>query len=281
MRCAWNALLNVLPLWMRDDVDRVGKDQLLELRLRVGGFPQLILMESSFYLDRTVTQDDLNFCVNTSSNYSPWAATTAAYGYVTAPGGHRIGICGNATIHNGQVSGVSEPTSVCVRVARDFPGIAKNLHRTGKSILIIGKPGSGKTTLLRDLIRQRSNYGTGSICVVDEKREVFPLSQGQLCFNPGKQTDILSGCSKTKGIEILLRNMAPDTIAVDEITAEADCKALLHAGWCGVDLIATAHAGNRDDLFTRSVYKSILNSSIFDTLVILRSNKTWSHERLR
>ena len=281
MRCAWNALLNVLPPWMRDEVDRVGKDRLLELRLRVGVSPQLIFRESAVWMDRTVTQDDLNFCVNTSSNYSPWSAATAADGYITAPGGHRIGICGNAAMHGGQVCGVSEPTSLCVRVARDFPGIAKNLHKAGRSILIIGRPGSGKTTLLRDLIRQRSNFGTGSICVVDEKREVYPVSQGQLCFDPGKQTDILSGCIKTQGIEMLLRNMAPDTIAVDEITAEADCKALLHAGWCGVHMIATAHAGDREDLFTLPLYRSILNSSIFDTLVILRSNKTWTHERLR
>lgn len=91
---------------------------------------------------------------------------------------------------------------------------------------------------------------------------------------------MLSGCSKPHGIEAILRNMGPSTIAVDEITAEADCKALLHAGWCGVDILATAHAANKKDLYKRPVYKSIVNSRLFDTLVILRTDKTWYMERI-
>jgi stage III sporulation protein AA len=134
--------------------------------------------------------------------------------------------------------------------------------------------------LLRDLIRQKSNQGSGCIAVVDEREEIFPYVHNQPCFSLGKHTDVLSGCSKTQGIEIVLRNMGPDIIAVDEITAAEDCAALLHAGWCGVRLLATAHAGSLKDLLSRPVYQPIIKSCIFDTVLIMNADKTWTAERV-
>ena len=74
--------------------------------------------------------------------------------------------------------------------------------------------------------------------------------------------------------------MGPDTIAVDEITAKEDCDALIQAGWCGVQLLATAHAANREDLFHRPVYKPLLQSGLFDTLVVMRPDKSFDTERI-
>ena len=74
--------------------------------------------------------------------------------------------------------------------------------------------------------------------------------------------------------------MGPDTIAIDEITAYEDCQALLQAGWCGVSLLATAHAGSREDLLRRPVYRPIIESGLFDTLLVLSGDKTWHAERL-
>lgn len=79
---------------------------------------------------------------------------------------------------------------------------------------------------------------------------------------------------------MLLRTMCPQTIAVDEITAAEDCEALLNAGWCGVELLATAHAADRDDLFHRPVYRSIIENRLFDTLVIMQPDKSWRAERM-
>lgn len=280
MRCAWQAFLNLLPVWMRQAVDKHGKDTLQELRLRLCAPPELITARDAVILDRDIEADDLRFVVNVASRYSPWAAATSAQGYITAPGGHRIGLCGPAVTGNGGMTGVREPTSLCLRVARDFPGLSKDAARLEGSVLIIGKPGSGKTTLLRDLIRQRSDSGPGSVAVVDEREEIFPQWHNQICFPPGKRTDILSGCGKPQGIEAVLRSMGPETIAVDEITAEEDCRALLHAGWCGVKLLATAHAGSIRDLQSRPVYQPIVNSRLFDKVIVLQQDKSWSVERM-
>ena len=90
----------------------------------------------------------------------------------------------------------------------------------------------------------------------------------------------MSGCGKKEGIEMLLRTMGPDTIAVDEITSQSDCKGLLHAAFCGVSLIATAHAGSKCDLFSRPVYKPLIKAGIFNLLVILGKDKSLAVERI-
>lgn len=278
MKCQWQAYLNLLPIWMRQPVDNLGRDSLEELRLRLHAPPELKTGFGSQWLKREVTRDDLLFIINTASKYSPWAAGTTAQGYISAAGGHRIGLCGDAVITGGEMTGIRTVTSLCLRVARDFPGIAKDAAAIAGSILILGKPGSGKTTFLRDLIRFRAE--SQSVAVVDEKGELFPLFQNQHCFSGGKRADVLTGCGKGQGIDAVLRNMGPEVIAVDEITAEADCKALTHALWCGVDLLATVHAGSRQDLLSRPVYKPLVQSGLFQTLILIQPDKSWRAERM-
>lgn len=278
MKCAWQHLIQLLPQRYREEVDRLGKQALQELRLRMNAEPELIFQNSSQWLEYKTTPDDISFVINAASRYSPWSASTIRRGYITAAGGHRIGLCGEAIMQNGEMTGVRNPVSLCIRVARDFPGIAARAKNIAGSILIIGGPGSGKTTLLRDLIRQRSEAGPGSIAVVDERAELFPTHDQAQCFYPGKRTDVITGCSKEHGIDSLLRTMGPSCIAVDEITAEADCRALLNAGWSGVTLLATAHANSRADLFARPIYRPIINSGLFDKLIIMQKDKSWKEE---
>jgi stage III sporulation protein AA len=275
MRCAWNELLAILPPWMRGDVDKAGAGNLQELRLRVGLSPELCFSGGSMYLDRPAEPEDLDFVVNTASKYSPWSTASAGRGYLCAQGAHRIGLCGEAVIQGGEMKGIRRVTSLCIRVARDFPGIAKAVDPMG-SVLIAGSPGSGKTTLLRDLIRQRSALGQGSVGVVDERGELFPSG----CFPAGPRTDVLTGCGKPHGIEVLLKTMGPACIAVDEITAEADCDALMEAGWCGVHVYATVHASGKEDLLSRRIYRKLVESRVFDTLLVMQSDKTWRRERI-
>ena len=280
MRCMWQAYINLLPHWMRQEVDRLGRSELQELRLRIKKPPEMILQSGFHRLSGVVSQNDISFVINAASDYSPWAAGTISEGYLTAEGGHRIGICGKTTVLGDKVSGISEPTSLCIRVARDFAGIANGIANLSGSILIIGPPGSGKTTLLRDLIRMKSDLGQGSVSVVDERQELFPIYKGQAGFSTGSSTDVLSGCAKSEGISAVLRSMNPRWIAVDEITAQSDCEALLNAGWCGVDLLATAHAGSLQDLRTRPVYDGLMQYHLFQTVVVLQRDKSWTLERI-
>lgn len=273
MICGWKELLSVLPRWLSRELDKHSDAAPQELRLRIGQAPILLTAAGERLLPGNVTEDDLCFCVNTATKYSPWAATTIAEGFVTAPGGHRIGICGEAVGTDAQFRGIKNYRSLCIRIASDHPGISKPIADLPGSILIIGRPGGGKTTLLRDLVRQISKRET--VCVVDQRYELFPG-----CFQTGTRTDILAGCHKDRAVDILLRTMSPDTIAMDEITHESDCQALVKAAWCGVRLIATAHASDARELHLRKVYRPILDAKIFDHLVVLQKDKSYRTERI-
>ena len=275
MNCAWKELLSILPPDLRQDVDQKGRSGLQEIRMRLGQAVRLQCMEGNYELSHRAGNEDFKYVINAASQYSPWTASTIASGYLTAAGGHRIGLCGQALIRNGRMDGIGTISSMNIRIARDLEGISGNLGSKRGSILILGPPGSGKTTLLRDLIRRRSARET--VAVMDERGEIFPTEAG---FDRGIHTDVLLGCSKTEGIPMILRTMNPDCIAVDEITAECDCDALIRAGWCGVALLATAHAFGSEDLKRRPAYAPLAASGLFDTIVVMRKDKSWYTERL-
>lgn len=272
MKCAYNELLRILPPGLREGLTGY-EASLLELRLRLNRPAELVLLQGSRWLDTPVTQEELSFCLNAASRYSPWAAATVAQGFLTAPGGHRLGICGQAVVKDGRFAGIRQAESICIRVARDFPGIARTIPLPERGLLILGAPGWGKTTVLRDFCRKAAEEAP--VAVVDERQELFPPG-----FNLGRRMDILSGCPKTQGIEMVLRTMSPAWIGVDEITAGEDCRALLQAFGCGVRLIATAHAAGMEDFRRRRVYAPLGEQGIFDRVVILHRDKTFHLEAM-
>ena len=275
MNCAWDMLLSLLPQWIRLNMDKADMPDLKEIRIREGKPPELIGKNRRILPERTADRQDIAFCINMASKYSPWAAESMAQGYIACPGGHRMGLCGTAVIRNGAVQGIKEVRSLCIRVARDVPGCSAQIRNTENSFLILGPPGSGKTTLLRDLVRRISKSDTRSIAVVDERGELFP----QGVFDEGPKTDILTGCPKAIGIDLMLRTMGPGYIAVDEITAQSDCEALIHAGNCGVRILATAHAYSTDDLNRRPVYQELMKYNLFERIVVLQQDQSIGTER--
>lgn len=274
MKCMKSELLSILPQKIRPELRDDLIPELTEIRLRLGQPGKLVCTGGLVSMKQTVSAEDLRFCVNTASRYSPWNAATVKEGFLTAPGGHRIGLCGEAA-----GEGLRSITSLCIRVAKELPGIGDSLPLRD-STLIIGPPGSGKTTLLRDLIRRLSSREREAISVVDERFEIFPLANGQPCFDPGPNTDVLSGKGKAEGIDMVLRAMGPGWIAVDEITAEADCAALLRAGWCGVKLLATAHASGLSDLRSREIYRPLMEKGLFHSIIVLGPDKSRRLERI-
>lgn len=281
MICAWESYLKLMPPKIRPSLQKIGFEILLETRLRVGACAQLVTTKGSIWLKQKISSKEIVSAINAASNYSPWATATSKYGFISAPGGHRIGICGDSIIRNGKMEGIRTVSSLCIRLAKDLPGIAKGTELWNGSVLILGSPGSGKTTLLRDMIRCYSNLDRGCISVIDERCELFPQDiYGNVPFDPGQCTDVLRCCTKSEGIINLLRTMGPKYIAVDEITSEEDCDALIKAAWCGVTLLATAHAASQEDLINRPVYKPLVESKLFDHMILLNPDKTWKKVRI-
>ncbi len=260
MQMNLESLLAILPKWMRG----AALGDALELRLRLGRKPLVCMSGGTRMLEGTVGEGDLSFVLNAASRYSPWNAASVKEGYLTAPGGHRIGVCGDCA-----GEGIRTVRSLCIRVARDLTGVATGLP-TGENLLILGPPGAGKTTLLRDYIRNLP----GPVAVVDERRELFPEG-----FRAGN-ADVLQGVAKEQGMDMVLRSMGPKTIAMDEVTSAGDCEALQRAAWCGVILVATAHAGSVADLNHRSIYRPLARSGLFRRAVVLDRDFLWHLEEV-
>lgn len=274
MKTLHDQLRTILPQRIRPLLPEEEIGDLTEIRMRIGRPMQLTYLRRQSSVGEPITTEDLSFVVNTACRYSPWNARSIHQGYLTAPGGHRIGLCGETA-----GDGMRTVTSLCIRVAKDLHGISGRIP-VQDSILILGAPGSGKTTLLRDYIRRISGSPMGSVCVVDERGEIFPFSGGKMCFDPGNGTDVMTGRSKAEGIDCVIRAMGPKWIAVDEITRPADCDALVQALWCGVKVVATAHAASVRDLFSRPVYRPIVDSGVFSTAVVLHTDKSYHLERI-
>ena len=254
------------------------RDRAEELRLRVG-WPMTVLVEGR---ERSlggppVERGELDQLVEIASRASLHTVLDQVRrGYLTMEGGHRIGLCGTAVLREGEIHSLRNLSSANLRIARQVRGAAApvldRLCPGGRlaGTLILAPPGQGKTTLLRDLIRSVSE-GEGCcplrVALADERGEVAAMYNGQPQLEVGRRTDVTEGCPKDQGLMLLLRAMNPQVLAVDEITAPEDVRALSAAVGCGVTLLASAHGEGRAGLECRALYRPLLEEGMFRFLV--------------
>lgn len=259
------------------------KDAAEELRLRAG-FPMTVLLPGgeqslpSAAQRRTVTPADLSRLLEIATGASAHSAQAAiARGFVTVKGGYRLGLCGTAVTDGGRISGFRALSSASLRIPGEARGCASEIFdslcpaegtKTPPSVLVISVPGGGKTTFLRDLVRLLSEAGR-RVSLADERGEIAAVWEGFRQFDVGPHTDVLTGGSKSEAIMLLLRSMNPEIIALDEVTAAEDAAAIAQASYCGVGLVATAHACDIPDLESRPLYRSLLDMGVFTRCVII------------
>ena len=275
----YDEAVELLPYQLRGHarlIDEADKARAEEFRLRAGQAPTIVLPEGERpFASGLVTMKELTAVTEIAAAASIHAVRDSLrHGYITARGGCRVGLGGQATVRGGEVTGFLHLGSVAIRIAKEVPGVADailpQIKDRGRlqSTLILSPPGGGKTTLLRDVIRQCSDGGR-RVAVADERGELAALRDGAPQMDLGSRTDVVAGCSKDKAVLMLLRAMNPEVIAMDEITAPADTQALESASNCGVTLLATAHGNSVEDLKRKPMYRRLFRKGLFTRLVII------------
>lgn len=245
---------------------KAGKDTLVisegkEINLRDGDF---------------VTPEILDELLNRLLDYSYYAyEDELSKGYITIEGGHRVGICGRVTLREGKVHIIKDISSLNIRRSRQIIGASKAIinsvldedKKSIKNTLIISPPKCGKTTILRDLARTLSKKGY-RVGICDERSEIAGSYNGKSSYELGSRTDILDGCPKSEGINMLIRAMSPDVVITDEIGKPEDVPAVNSALCAGVKIITSIHGNSYEDV-ARSAVGELVTNHIFETLVFL------------
>ena len=221
--------------------DRNLQKDLQEIRIRVERVILLKTRQADIVIDYQVSSGEIlqtleKLCENSIYAYK----NQICEGFLTIKGGHRIGITGTAVMEGEKVINLKYITSLNFRIAREIINCSQSLlkeiidieNNTIYNTLIVSPPGKGKTTMLRDIIRNISNGITsirfkGMTCgVVDERGEIAAMYKGAPQNDIGMRTDVVENVSKAKGMKMLIRSMAPEVIACDEIGSKEDIQAI-------------------------------------------------------
>ncbi|HHX77292.1 MAG TPA: stage III sporulation protein AA [Firmicutes bacterium] len=287
-------VLSILPPGIRKLLLSQPEDvlkQVEEIRLGIGKKVMLYHQGRETVLsdacgEHVCSREDMAKLIQAVSNSSLYAFDAEIkQGFISIPGGHRIGLAGKAVIEAGKVKRINPIISVNIRVARQVIGAASpliNLLTDRKTALIchtliISPPKCGKTTLLRDLARQIGNGLQGfppqRVGIVDERSELAGSFQGIPQLDVGLRTDVLDNCPKAEGMMMLIRSMGPDVMITDEIGTEKDVAAVREAINAGVTIIASAHAGSFEELLKRPELAKLVTDQVFKRIVLLSGRK--------
>jgi stage III sporulation protein SpoIIIAA len=234
-----DTLLDVLPSRIGDAIRaRPNNYALLEIVLDLGRLPEARYPhEEALLSDNEVTDEDIEYVVErigefTSDNRAGIERTL-----------HRISCIRN---RKGRIVGLT------CRVGRAVFGtirIIEDLVREEQSVLLLGRPGVGKTTMLREVARFMADELNKRVIVVDTSNEI--AGDGDIP-HPGigsaRRMQVPAPELQHAVMIEAVENHMPEVIIIDEIGTDLEASAARTIAERGVQLIATAHGNELENL---------------------------------
>lgn len=277
-------ILKCLPTQLAKLILEHNIQKLEEIRIRANKPVILKLGQVEIVLSYTITTNEIigilqNICNNSIYTYQ----NQICNGFITLPGGNRVGIAGNVVIKDGQVSNISYIYSLNFRISHQINGASDNIlkyvldteNNTIFNTLIVSPPGAGKTTIIRDLAKRISNgineinFRGLDVSIIDERGEIAAMTKGITFNDVGIRTDVLDNVPKSIGIRMAVRSMAPKVIIADEIGNKDDVNIINYAICSGVKCIFTAHGSDMEDLLKNNEINKIINLQLFSKIIFL------------
>ena len=113
------------------------------------------------------------------------------------------------------------------------------------------------------------NFKAINVGIVDERGEIAALYKGVPQNDIGIKTDVIENVSKSIGMKMLIRSMAPKVIVADEIGSLEDIEAINYAVCSGCKGIFTAHGSSFEDIILNPVLKELIAMNIFERIFFL------------
>lgn len=277
-------IINILPMRFRRSFEQAvpDRDKLQEVRFRIGQRVELQDGKRRVLCGEKVDRSDLKEMLEYISGYSLYAfEEEISQGFITIPGGHRVGVAGQVVMGAGKIKNIRNISFINIRVSREIRGCAEKVLRYIREgdylyhTLIVSPPGCGKTTLLRDIVRlisgeEQDAHGK-NVTVVDERSEIAGCFRGMPQNDLGCRTDVLDGCPKSEGMMMAVRSLAPEVVVVDEIGGKEDVQALRYAMNCGCTLIATIHGRDYREIQEKPDFQEMVREHMFERCIVLEN----------
>ncbi|MEG1193879.1 MAG: ATPase, T2SS/T4P/T4SS family [Clostridia bacterium] len=256
-----------LPQFLAQRLAGVALEAAREVRVRLGQPVEVRFLGSATLLGEPVTAEQMGELLGALTGHSVYACERQMReGFFTLPGGLRVGVAGR---YPGEGDGaIQVVTSVAIRLARPIDGqaafVVGQMMATGRaqSTLILSAPCLGKTTLLRALIVRLSGAGL-TVAVADERDEIAGGT------SLGVRVDVSALSPKRLAIPRMVRSLAPDVVATDELGDAGDAAAVLEAARCGCAVLATVHAASYESACARPTLHALMRAGVFERFVEL------------
>lgn len=242
-------LLEILPAPMVATLRQQGLEHLIEIVLDLGRIPEARYLDKTYLElgDIPITEADIAFVVNNIGAFSR---------------DNRSGIA--RTLH--RISAIRNRQDAIIgltcRVGRVVLGTISPIEdvvRSGKSVLLLGRPGVGKTTKLREIARMMANDVKKRVIIVDTSNEI--AGDGDIphpVVGRARRMQVKDPLDQQAIMIEAVENHTPEVIVIDEIGTEAEAQAARTIAERGVTLIATAHGSQLESLIKNPVLSDLI-----------------------